>query len=82
MAIINAEVQKNNNENSLSIIRRFTKRMQGTGILRRVRSIRYAQRPLSKYVQKKGKLKRIEKRTEIERLMKLGKFKVAPRRGR
>ncbi len=80
MAIVNAEVKRNTNENPLGVIRRFTKRVQGTGILRKVRSIRYASRPLSSYVKKKGKLKRIQKREDIERLTKLGKFKPRSRR--
>ena len=35
---------KNPNENTTSLIRRFTKRVQGAGILRRVRSLRYSER--------------------------------------
>ena len=53
---INVEVTKNNNENTTSLIRRFTKRVQGSGILPRVRSVRYAQRPDSDFKKKQNTL--------------------------
>ncbi len=81
MANTNVEVTKNNNENTVNLVRRFTKRVQGSGILRRVRGIRYADRELSKYVTKKQALKRISKTAEIEKLKKEGKF-IEPKRGR
>jgi len=72
--MINIEVTKNNNENDMSIIRRFTKRVRNAGILPRVRSIRYHNKANSKYIKKKDALKKIEKREEIKRLIKLGKI--------
>lgn len=74
--MINIEVEKNNNENNLSLLRRFTKRVQGSGILPRVRSIRYKSRKLSAYKTKMKTLKSIKRRKEIEELIKLGKFPV------
>jgi ribosomal protein S21 len=68
------EVTKNPNETSASIIRRFSKRMQGSGVLRKARSIRYKDRPESPFVKKKRALKRIARQTETERLRKLGKI--------
>lgn len=70
----NVEVSKNNNENSTSLIRRFTKRVQGAGILPRVRSIRYSTRKLSSYKVKQKTLKTLKKREEIAELIKLGKM--------
>ena len=63
--MINTEVIKAGNENSLNLIRRFTKRVQGSGVLPRVRSIRYATRKPSSYVKKKKTLnnKLIAKKT-------------------
>ena len=81
MANTNVEVTKNNNENTVNLVRRFTKRVQGAGILRRVRGIRYAERDFSKFVTKKAALKRISKTAEIEKLKKEGKF-IEPKRGR
>jgi hypothetical protein len=72
--MINAEVTKNNNENNLSIIRRFTKRVQGSGVLPRVRSLRYATRKMSEYVKQKKTLKTIAKREFVQEQIKLGKM--------
>lgn len=71
---INAEVTKNNNENNLAILRRFTKRVQGAGVLPRVRSLRYATRKLSPYVKQKKTLKAIAKREHVQEQIKLGKL--------
>ena len=70
----NVEVKKTGTENSLGLLRRFTKRVQESGVLPRVRSNRYADRPLSKFKRKKGALKVLAKRKIYERLKKLGKL--------
>ncbi len=82
MAIANAEVEKKPNENSQSLIRRFTRRVQGTGLVRRVRSVRYADRNKSPYVIKKKKLQRLEKHERVQTLIKLGKIKPRTRNSR
>ncbi len=73
MQSVNVEVTKTGTENNANIIRRFTKRVQEAGILRRVRGIRYKDRNRSKYVRKKKTLASLERRKEIEVLIKLGK---------
>ncbi len=79
--MINVEVQKTGTENPMSVLKRFTRRVQGAGVLPRVRSLRYAKRSESRYVRKKRTLKTIGRRTERDRLIKLGKIaEVAPRR--
>jgi ribosomal protein S21 len=77
MAVV-VEVEKNQNENSLSLIRRFSRRVRGAGILNRVRGLRYYQRPASRSVQRKHALKRIEKRAERFKQIKLGKISETP----
>lgn len=72
--MINIEVIKNNHENDMNIIRRFTKKVRNAGILPRVRSIRYNNRAISKYIKKKETLKKIGRREEIKKLIKLGKL--------
>jgi ribosomal protein S21 len=67
------EVKKNTNESNMSLVRRFTRKMQESGIVRKVKSKRYNQRTESKVKTKKGALKRIAKKKENERLFKLGK---------
>ena len=80
--MINVEVERNSNETNLSVLRRFTKRTQGAGILSRVRSIRYRERILSHYKNKKKTLEQIRRRAEREELIKLGKLQpVENRRG-
>lgn len=71
---INVQVEKNDKENTAGLLRRFTKRVRGSGILSRVRGIRYYNREKSKYVQKKRTLKRLRKNTEINEMIKLGKI--------
>lgn len=71
--ITNVEVAKQGNETPASLIRRFSKRMQGAGIVKKVRKIRYAVRDSSSLSRKKRALKRIARFTERERLRKLGK---------
>jgi len=70
----NVEIIKNPNENPLSVLRRFTRRVQGSGVLPRVRSIRYNERDLSHYKVKKARLKTINRAAEIAELTKLGKM--------
>jgi len=71
---INAEVSRNGNENALGVLRRFTKKVQGAGILPRVRSLRYNQRDLSSYKTKMKTLKSLKRKAEIQELIKMGKM--------
>lgn len=70
----NVEVTKSATDNNLGLIRKFTKRVQGSGILPRLRSRRYSVRKLSEYVKKKKTLKKIAARTKIRELIKMGKM--------
>lgn len=72
MAII-AEVKKQGNESAAALIRRFTKRVQGTQALMKVRSERYHTRKDSKLKLKRRALDGLEKHEKFTRLMKLGK---------
>ena len=68
------EVRKNPNENNSSVLRRFSRRIQESGIIRKVKSARYNVRKESKLKVKKSALKRMIRRKEIEKLKKLGKM--------
>jgi ribosomal protein S21 len=68
----NVQVTKNNNESSANVIRRFTKRVQGAGIIPKVRSERYYARTKSKNVQRTAKLKKLDKKDKYEKQVKLG----------
>ncbi len=80
--MINAEVTRTGTENSLNLIRRFTKKVQGSGVLPRVRSLRYATRKASEYVKKKKTLKVLKRREEVAELIKMGKMNEYTRGGR
>jgi ribosomal protein S21 len=77
---VNVQVEKNNNESSANLIRRFTKRVQGAGIVPKVRGGRYFSRTKSRNVQRDAKLKKLDRKTEYDKLLKLGK--VQEPRGR
>ncbi|MBI4087829.1 hypothetical protein HY418_00390 [Candidatus Kaiserbacteria bacterium] len=79
---INAEVQKSGSESALSTIRKFSRRVQGTGLVRAVRGGRYYARKSSKTVKKKRALKLLKRRGEFKRLVKEGKVaEREPRHG-
>lgn len=68
------EVKKNPNENNTSVLRRFSRRIQESGIIHKVKGARYNERKESKLKVKKSALKRMGRRKEIEKLRKLGKI--------
>lgn len=69
------EITKNPNENNASVLRRFSRKIQESNIIRKVKSSRYNERKESKLKVKKSALKRLGRRKEIEKLRKLGKIK-------
>ncbi len=72
--MINVQIEKGANENNVSVLRRFQKKVQGSGVLNKVRSIRYSERTLSSYKVKVQRLNSLKKKAEIEELIKLGKM--------
>jgi ribosomal protein S21 len=74
MPSTNVEITKTGHENGMSIIRRFSRKMQETGIIQKVKGSRYNERGLSKLAQKNMALRRLARRKEVERLKKLGKM--------
>ncbi len=80
---INVEVEKNNQESTANLLRRFTKRVQGSGIVYRMRKNRYHKRALSPAVTRTAKLKKLAGKKKYETLLKLGKIQERPpKRGR
>ncbi len=77
----NVEVEKNNQESTANLIRRFTKRVQGSGIINRIRKNRYRKRVKSDMVNRVAKLKKLGKKKVYETALKLGKIQERqPRR--
>jgi ribosomal protein S21 len=74
MSTTNVEVKKTGHENAMSLIRRFSRKMQETGIIQKVKGSRYSERDMSKLAQKNMALRKLARRKEVERLKKLGKM--------
>ena len=77
---INAEVTKTGSETALSTIRKFSRRVQGTGLIKTARGNRYFARTPSKIVKKKRALKLLKRREAYRQLVKEGKIAEAPAR--
>lgn len=74
MANTNIKIVKKEKDNSLVLLHKFQKRVQESGVLRKVRSKRYNQREDSKAKVKKGKLKKLISGERYEDLKRLGKL--------
>jgi ribosomal protein S21 len=68
------EVRKNDNETSLNLLRRFTKRVQQSSVLQKARNLQFKKRPESDSVKKKRALKRAKGKAKMSLLWKLGKI--------
>jgi len=66
------EAKKQERETSQSLIRRFTKRVQKSGVLRQARENRYHKRSKSQQMKKRAALRREQLRKDYQRLKKLG----------
>ena len=76
MPMINVEIKKNEHENATNLIRRFTRKIQESGIIIKVKKNRYNERPMSKLSEKVVAIRRIARRAEVEKLKKLGKMET------
>jgi ribosomal protein S21 len=79
---IRVEVRRGKNESTTALIRRFTRRAQGLGLVRGVRDLRYWERPISKNVERKRALVSKARREAYNELVKLGKIDPAARKTR
>ena len=66
------EVKKQERETNQSLVRRFTKRLKQSGILMSARKGNFYKPDTSAQMKKKAALRRIEKKEEYERALKLG----------
>ncbi|MBU6321505.1 MAG: hypothetical protein KGI78_02665 [Patescibacteria group bacterium] len=78
-AATRVEVRRGKNESSSALIRRFSRRAQGLGIVREMRDRRYFKRYKSKNVEHKRALANAVKRARYNALVKLGKIDPAAR---
>jgi len=66
------EVHKRNNESSESLIRRFSRKVQASGVLLQAKKMRYYQPKKSKLKTKEEAKRKAELAAEHEKLVKLG----------
>ena len=76
------EVKRGKNESSTALIRRFTRRAQGLGLVREVRNRRYWERAESKNVAHKRALVSKVRRETYNEQVKLGKIDPAAKKTR
>jgi len=76
------EVRRGKNESSTALIRRFTRRAQGLGLVREMRDRRYWERKRSKNVGHKRALISLARREKYNELVKLGKIDPTAKRVR
>lgn len=78
---INVSVVKHGNESSMSLVRRFSKRVLNAGIVRKVKGTRYKLREESRGKRRASALRRVVKRQKIEEKERLGLIEPKPMRG-
>jgi hypothetical protein len=76
----NADVKKTKNDNNLGLLRKFSRKVKQSGIIPKVRKLRYHKREESDFKRKSNALVKIEKRKEYNRKEKLGLIKPRGRR--
>ncbi len=67
-------IKKNEREGDESLIRRFSRKMQQTGILRHVRATRFHQRPVGKNTLRSTAMYKQRMHKGVERLKKMGHY--------
>ena len=79
---VRVEVSRGKNESSASLIRRFSRRGQGLGLVRALRKRRYYVRTKSKNVEHMRAMVAGARRADYNEQVKLGKIDPAARRTR
>ncbi len=74
MSTTHIQVDKNQGESNAALLRRFSKKVQETRLLKKIKADRYYSRKPSKLNTKISAVRKIGRRAEIERLKKLGKM--------
>jgi ribosomal protein S21 len=66
------EVRKKEGESASTMIYRFTKRIQHSGVLKEAKKRRFSRRPINRNKRRLSALHRETKKKEVERMRKLG----------
>ncbi|HIP21909.1 MAG TPA: 30S ribosomal protein S21 [Candidatus Pacebacteria bacterium] len=70
---LNVNVKKKEKQSSMDLLKQFTKLVKSSGVVNKLKSIRYYERDGSDFKKKAAALKKIEKTATNDRLRKLGK---------
>jgi ribosomal protein S21 len=70
----NAKIEKTNNESSAYLLRKFVRKVQGTGLTQIMRARRYFERPKSSLRMKRSAMHRMNEAKKYDELRKLGKI--------
>ncbi len=73
MTAIMIKVDNDKKQGAQGVLRQFTRKVNTSGILKKVKAKRYYKRARSEFQKRKDALRRIERRSEVQRLLKLGK---------
>lgn len=76
---INVDIKKGKGDNALGILRKFTRKVKVSGVLRKKRSLRYFERDASDFRKKQDALTRLKRKAEFEMKEKLGLVSVTKR---
>ncbi len=69
------QIKKQSKETSQGLVRRFSRRVQKSGILRRARNIRFRKRSKSEQFKKRAALRKVELKEEYKMKVKMGDVK-------
>ena len=67
-------VHKKQKESTGAFLRRFSRVVQQSGVLTRVRGSQYRTRPVTERIEKKNAIHKMARRKETDKLRKLGKI--------
>lgn len=68
------EVKKKERESSDNLIKRFSRRVQQSGVLLQARKVRFYAKPKKKREMRESALYRAKVKKEVDKLKKMGKF--------
>ena len=76
----NVDVKKTKKDNNMGLLRKFSRKMKQSGVLRKKRSLRYFDRVVSDFRKKSEKLTKLELKKNYEKKEKMGTLKPRKRR--
>jgi len=72
---LNVNLKKKDKQSSADLLKNFTRLVKSSGVIQKLKSVRYYERAESDFKKEAAALKKLKKTAELERLKKLGKKK-------